>query len=53
MANKNQSSDSANGEKAAGTAKLGNGKRPTGARVGTSGGASGENAESGNRNKRS
>lgn len=53
MANKNQSTDSSNGEKAAGTAKMRMGTRESGVKVGTKGGTSGENADSGNRNKRS
>ena len=53
MSNKRQSTDAANGEKAAGTAKMRMGVRESGAKVGTKGGASGENADQGNRNKRS
>lgn len=49
----NQSTDKANGEKAAGTAGLRMSLRESGAKVGTKGGASGENADQGNRNKRS
>ena len=53
MSNKNQSTDSVNGEKAAGTAKMRMGTRESGVKVGTKGGTSGENADQGNRNKRS
>jgi hypothetical protein len=53
MTKPSQSTDAANGEKAAGTAKLKMTVRESGAKVGTKGGASGENADTGNRNKRS
>jgi hypothetical protein len=53
MGKNKQSTDAANGDRAAGTAKLKMGVRDSGAKIGTKGGTSGENADQGNRNKRS
>ena len=52
--NPNQSTDKVNGDKAAGTTSPSNlTPRESGARIGLSTGKTGENADQGNRNKRS